>query len=46
MPVADTRRILGLNAAELYGFDLEKLAPVVDRIGLTVEDIHGQGAAA
>jgi hypothetical protein len=44
VPEADTRRILGLDAAELYGFDLAKLAPVVERIGPTAEEIHG-GAA-
>jgi hypothetical protein len=32
-PVDDTRRILGLNAAEFYGFDVERLQPLVDRIG-------------
>ncbi|ONH32448.1 amidohydrolase family protein [Pseudofrankia asymbiotica] len=46
VPEADTRRILGLNAAELYRFDLARLAPVVDRIGLTVEDVHGPAGAA
>jgi len=33
------QRILGGNAAELYDFDLDKLAPLADRIGPTVEDI-------
>jgi predicted TIM-barrel fold metal-dependent hydrolase len=36
---ADTRRMLGLNAAELYGFDLEKLAPIVEKIGPTPEQV-------
>jgi predicted TIM-barrel fold metal-dependent hydrolase len=31
-PVEDTRRILGLNAAEVYGFDVAKLAPLVEQI--------------
>ena len=44
VPEADSRRILGLNAAELYRFDLEKLAPVVERIGSTREDICGKAA--
>jgi predicted TIM-barrel fold metal-dependent hydrolase len=46
VPVADTRRILGLNAADLYGFDLSKLAPVVDRVGPSVTDIHGSNGPA
>ena len=37
-PVEDTRRILGLNAAEFYRFDVERLAPLVDRIGPTPEE--------
>jgi predicted TIM-barrel fold metal-dependent hydrolase len=32
-PEDDTRRILGLNAVEFYGFDVERLQPLVDRIG-------------
>ena len=34
----DTRRI-GQNAAEVYRFDVEKLAPVVDACGFTIEQI-------
>ena len=34
-------RILGLNAAELYGIDVDALAPLVERIGPLVDDIHG-----
>ena len=37
-PVEDTRRILGLNAAEFYQFDVDRLAPLVDRIGPTPEE--------
>ncbi len=33
VPVEDIRAIVGGNAAEFYGFDTEKLAPLVDRIG-------------
>jgi hypothetical protein len=33
-------KILGLNAADFYGFDLGLLAPIAQRIGPTVEDIH------
>ena len=32
----ETRRILGGNAAELYGFDLAALAPLVERVGVTL----------
>lgn len=34
IPEAEARTMLGLNAAHVYGFDLAKLAPLVDRIGL------------
>ncbi|MBW2426938.1 MAG: amidohydrolase [Deltaproteobacteria bacterium] len=33
VPEAEVASILGGNAAELYGFDVEKLAPLVARIG-------------
>ncbi|HLI53041.1 MAG TPA: amidohydrolase family protein [Acidimicrobiales bacterium] len=36
---ADLQRILGENAARLYGFDLEALAPLAARVGPTVEEI-------
>ncbi|MBX6389832.1 MAG: amidohydrolase [Frankia sp.] len=45
VPEDEARRILGLNAAELYGFDLARLAPVVERIGPTPQEIHGPAAA-
>jgi hypothetical protein len=32
--------MLGLNAAEVYGFDLDALRPVVDRIGPAVGEVH------
>ena len=35
----DVRRMLGGNAAELYGFDLDKLGPIVERVGPTVEEV-------
>jgi predicted TIM-barrel fold metal-dependent hydrolase len=41
IPEEDSRRILGLNAVELYRFDLDALAPTVERIGPTPEDIRG-----
>ena len=39
LPEADKRAILGENAAKLYGFDLDALAPLVDRYGPTVEEL-------
>lgn len=41
VPVAECERILGLNAAEVYSFDLEALKPHVERIGITHDDLHG-----
>jgi predicted TIM-barrel fold metal-dependent hydrolase len=35
LPEDDIENILGRNALEWYGFDEEKLAPIVDRIGPT-----------
>jgi predicted TIM-barrel fold metal-dependent hydrolase len=43
IPVDETARILGLNAVGVYNFDLNALAPVVERIGPTPLDL-GQGA--
>jgi predicted TIM-barrel fold metal-dependent hydrolase len=37
---AETRAMLGGNAAELYDFDLEKLAPIVEKIGPRPEDVR------
>ena len=39
VPVEDTRKLLGLTAADVYGFDLEALRPVAERIGPTPEDL-------
>jgi predicted TIM-barrel fold metal-dependent hydrolase len=44
IPEEDSRRILGGNAAEVYRFDLEKLAPLVARIGPTRDEIRGTAA--
>jgi predicted TIM-barrel fold metal-dependent hydrolase len=38
-PEADVRRILGENAAGLYGFDLDALAPHAARFGPKVADV-------
>lgn len=42
VPEDETRRILGLNALEVYRFDHDKLAAVADRIGPSVAEIHEQ----
>jgi hypothetical protein len=39
MPEEDVRRMLGLNAARIYGFDLAQLEAVADRVGPTVADL-------
>lgn len=41
VPQDEARRILGLTAADLYGVDVAALQPVVDRIGPTVDEVHG-----
>ena len=43
VPVDDARRILGLNAASVYNFDLQKLQPLADRFGPTPAEL-GQTA--
>ena len=44
VPEDEARKILGLNAAHVYGVDTAALADVVDRIGPTVDDVHGTRA--
>jgi hypothetical protein len=39
IPEDDTAQILGLNHAEFYGFDVDKLRAVADRIGPTPADL-------
>jgi predicted TIM-barrel fold metal-dependent hydrolase len=39
LPEEETRAMIGGNAADLYGFDLEKLAPLVEKIGPRPEDV-------
>jgi predicted TIM-barrel fold metal-dependent hydrolase len=41
VPTDETARILGGNAAEVYGVDVAPLAEVVDRVGPTHDDVHG-----
>lgn len=38
--VDDSRKILAGNAGRLYGFDLDALAPIAERIGPRVADVH------
>lgn len=39
VPVEDARKLLGETAARCYGFDLDALAPIADRIGPTIADL-------
>jgi len=39
VPVEDTRKLLGETAAHCYGFDLDGLRPIAERIGPTPEDL-------
>jgi predicted TIM-barrel fold metal-dependent hydrolase len=41
VPEDETRRILGLTAAEVYTVDLDAIRPLVERIGPTTDEIHG-----
>lgn len=43
IPVEETQAILGSNAAACYGFDVERLRPLADRIGPTVEELGQTG---
>ena len=38
----DIRAILGLSAVEAYGFDTEALAPIVNEVGPSIEEITGR----
>ena len=39
----EIRRMLGQNAAEVYGFDLDVLRPIADEIGPTLQTIRSGG---
>ena len=39
VPVADARKMLGETAARCYGFRPEELAPIVERVGPTPDDL-------
>ena len=46
VPTDETRRILGLTAAAVYGLDVESLDPLAAKIGPTVADVHGDAVPA
>jgi predicted TIM-barrel fold metal-dependent hydrolase len=39
VPIDETEKMLGLNHADFYGFDVQRLRPLADRIGPTPEDL-------
>ena len=39
-PEEETRALLGTNAAEVYGFDLDQLSPIAEKIGPDIADIR------
>jgi hypothetical protein len=39
IPVEDARKLLGETAARCYGFDLDALRPIAERIGPTPSDL-------
>ena len=41
-PEDETRKILGTNAAEVYGFDLDALAAIGSKVGRELSDITGE----
>ena len=43
IPIDETRQMLGLSAAEIFGFDLDALAPLADKIGPTPTDLGQLG---
>ncbi|HEY4410143.1 MAG TPA: amidohydrolase family protein [Acidimicrobiia bacterium] len=45
VPAAEARRMLGANAAALWGFDAGALTPTVDRIGFPLKEILKPPAA-
>ena len=44
IPLDETRAMLGGNAAEVFGFDVEALAPITERIGPEVSALTDGGA--
>ncbi|MGO9352136.1 MAG: amidohydrolase family protein, partial [Mycobacterium sp.] len=45
VPTAEVTAMVGANAAAVYGFDLDALAPLVNRIGPTVAEVDEPLAA-
>jgi hypothetical protein len=41
-PEDEARKILAINAAGVYGFDLDLLGPIGDKIGPALSDIAGE----
>ena len=41
-PEQEIRDILGLNAAGVYGFDVNELAPIANEIGPSIAEIRGE----
>ena len=39
IPADEVRRMVTTNAVDVYGFDLERLAPVAERVGPTVGEV-------
>jgi predicted TIM-barrel fold metal-dependent hydrolase len=39
-PAADLQQVLGRTAAKVYGFDLERLAPIAANVGPTVDELR------
>ena len=39
VPIDETERMLGLNHADFYGFDVDELRPLADRIGPTPAEL-------
>ena len=39
IPIDETRQMLGLSAAEIFGFDLDALVPLAEKIGPTPSDL-------
>jgi hypothetical protein len=41
VPQDETARMLGMTAADVYRFDVDKLADTVERVGPTSDEVHG-----
>lgn len=39
----EVRDMLGLNAAEVFGFDIEAMNKVADRVGPSLAEVRGEG---